>query len=421
MLTNGKFFSNSGSAFTKVRVICTLSDMQGALYFPFIAVPPTAWWTRVMLYWDHVGTIVPDAYIRRPELHNPYTLELIRAELLYQVLPQDAGHSLGRRFERYLQLLSDQEINRRRSDFRAGRVARVHSDKWLTYMGGLQQVRHLGLADHSIGSSNWIHVEVTTAGEFMAALALSLCETAGVTGWRSSDRNTRETWVPATNTSGAINALLTGLEPVPHESPAEDRIRMRVQGELRAVELRTHLMEQLLPVPDRVVPVDQLVAFRRRHGDLLPGLRRYIEGKIDESMAIADPVLRFRFMDRIEDELLERSAEAEAYLSEQGFERISRSSLLRVLKYVPVLRDFVETTQDLAENQRSHQGFEAEPLAYLAFARVAFAPPVQTYRVDPGTGIPLVEVFSVELQMSYALELAVRNALSKDRPDRHQS
>jgi hypothetical protein len=354
-----------------------------------------------MLYWDTVGTIVPYAYIQSPELHDQYTLELIRAGLLRQVLPDDAGSSLGRHFGKYLELLSDQEIDRRRRDFGMGYATPVHSDKWLTYMGGLQEVQRLGLAApaRSTYSSDWISVEAATAEEFMAALALSLCETAGAAGWRSSDRNAHETWVPTTNTPEAINALLAGLEPVPQGLSNADRIRMRVKGELRAAEVRTHLMEQLLPVPDQVVPVHELVDFRRRHGNLLPVLRRYIESKIDESMAIEDPVLRFRFMDRIEDELLQRSEEAEAYLNEQGFERISRSSLLRVLKFIPGLKDPIENAQDLAENLQTSQDFEAEPLAYLAFARVAFGPPAQAYRVDPGTGMPLVEAFAVELQM----------------------
>jgi hypothetical protein len=99
-----------------------------------------------MLYWDNVGTIVPSAYIRSPELHDQYTLELIRAGLVLQVLPDDAGGSLGRHFGRYLELLSGQEIDRRRRSFAAGNFTRVHSDKWLTYRGGLQEVQHLGLA-----------------------------------------------------------------------------------------------------------------------------------------------------------------------------------------------------------------------------------------------------------------------------------
>jgi hypothetical protein len=275
--------------------------------------------------------------------------ELIRAGLVLQVLPDDAGSSLGRYFRRYLKLLSSQEIDRRRRAFAAGNFTRVHPDKWLTYMGGLQEVQHLGLATA---------VDYTPSGD----------------------------WI--------FSALMAGLEPSPQGISNADRIHMWIQGELRAVEVRTHLIERLLPVPDQVVPVDKLVEFRRRHGNLLPGLRRYIESKIDEASAITDPILRFRFIDRIEDELLQRSEEAEAYLNEQRFERISRSSLLRVLKFIPGLQDPIENTQDIGENLRTSQGFEAEPLAYLAFARVAFGPPTQTYRVDPGTGMPLVEAFA---------------------------
>lgn len=377
-----------------------LSNMQGSLYFPFIAVPPTAWWTRVMLYWDSVGTIVPHAYIRSPELHNPYTLELIRSGLLHQALPDEAGDSLRIHFGRYLELLSEYEINRRRRDFDMGSATRVHSDKWLNYMGGLREVQRLGLArpDHLGPSDDWIWVETATAGEFMAALALSLCERAGGAGWRSSDRNTSETWVPTTNIPEAIEALMAGLEPAPHGYSNTDRIRLRVQGELQTVEVRTHLMEQLLPVPDEIAPVHELVDFRRRYGNLLPTLRRYIEGKIDESMSIEDPILRFRFMDRIEDELLQRSEEAEAYLNEQGFRHVSRSSLLRVLKFIPGLKDPIENAQDLAENLQTSQSLTAEPLAYLAFARAAFGPQEQSYRVNPITGRPLVEAYATELQ-----------------------
>src|SRR5690348_8532661 len=120
---------------------CTVRGMQGALYFPFIGVPETAWWTRTLLYWDDVATIVPDSFLRMPDLHDPYTLELIQADLLYQASPHEAGESLGRNFRRFLNALPVREIDRRRQEFALGNVTRVHSDKWLTYMGGLEEVQ----------------------------------------------------------------------------------------------------------------------------------------------------------------------------------------------------------------------------------------------------------------------------------------
>ena len=82
--------------------------------------------------------------------------------------------------------------------------------------------------------------------------------------------------------------------------------------------------------------------------------------------------------------------EATAYLSELGLERISKSSLVRVLKFIPGLGGAIGTAQDLAESLRTSQAIETQPLAYLAFARAVFAP-VQNYRIDPLTGMPLVE------------------------------
>jgi hypothetical protein len=33
--------------------------MPSALYFPYVSTPDDAWFTRVLLCWDTVGTIVP--------------------------------------------------------------------------------------------------------------------------------------------------------------------------------------------------------------------------------------------------------------------------------------------------------------------------------------------------------------------------
>jgi hypothetical protein len=33
--------------------------IQGALDFPLISPPASAWLTRALLYWDHVGTVAP--------------------------------------------------------------------------------------------------------------------------------------------------------------------------------------------------------------------------------------------------------------------------------------------------------------------------------------------------------------------------
>jgi hypothetical protein len=365
--------------------------MQGALYYPFIGVPDTAWWTRVMLYWDSVATIVPRAYVNNPARHLPYTLALIQNGLLHQVLPEESGHGLGLNFGKYLDRLSSGEIDRRRAEYAKGNAARIHRDKWLTYSAGLVEVEHLGLANGLRDPEEWIWIEATTAAEFMAALALSLCESGGRReGWRSQEMNSCETWIPTTDSPPAVSALLAGLVPVRDQNEAGPAVRLRVRGELQVAEVRSRLLERLLPVPEGQLPVEEILRFRRKHGGALPELRRFLEAKIDEAMSIPDPVFRARFMDRIDDEVNQRTEEAVRYLRSSGVRRISQSSLLRVLKFIPGLKDPIETAQELAQNLRRDAALETAPLAYLAFARATFARE-QEYRVDPMTGRPLLE------------------------------
>ncbi|SCL70708.1 hypothetical protein GA0070606_5486 [Micromonospora citrea] len=371
--------------------------MQAALYFPFINVPPTAWWTRTLLYWDRVGTIVPRSYWHDPDRLGRFTLELVREGLVDQFRPEWAGRSLGDNFARYLDRLGAEEIDERRRRLRNGQVVFVHRDKWLMYASGLREVRQMGLAlggDHFMHRGDeWVALEQLTANEFMAALTLALCQRASAAG-EGSGRGAMPTgtWVPTTDLVEAVQVMLSGLEP--KAACGESRkMNLRVRGEVAAAEIRTELLSELLPVPTTPLDVNQIVAFRRRHGDLLPNLRRHLESKIDEALTVEDEVLRFRLLDRIRDELEDRIAEAEAYLRELPLKSVSRSSILKLLKFVPFLKDPIEAGQDAAESFRSNPNFESEPLAYLAFARATFAS-ARRFTPKQEGDVPFVEAIS---------------------------
>lgn len=371
--------------------------MQAALYFPFINVPSTAWWTRTLLYWDRAGTIVPRSYWHDPDRLGRFTLELVREGLVDQFRPEWAGESLGGNFARYLDRLGAEEIDERRRRLRNGQVVLVHRDKWLMYASGLREVGQMGLTldgDHFMHRGDeWVALEQLTANEFMAALTLALCQMASTPG-EGSGRGAMPTgtWVPTTDLVEAVQVLLSGLEP--RAASGESRkMNLRVRGEVAAAEIRTELLSDLLPVPTTPLDVKHIVAFRKRHGDLLPNLRRHLESKIDEALTVEDEVLRFRLLDRIRDELEDQIAEAEAYLRELPLKSVSRSSILKMLKFVPFLKDPIEAGQDVAESLRSNPNFESEPLAYLAFARATFAP-ARRFTPKQVEDISLVEAIS---------------------------
>ncbi|MDQ0078276.1 hypothetical protein [Arthrobacter oryzae] len=361
--------------------------MQGALYYPFIRVPTNAWWTRTLLYWDSVATITPMEFIHEPELHDPNTLELIRAGLVYQVEPFEAEYTFSHNFPRFLGNLHPDELARRRSRFSSGSAVRVHMDKFF-HEYGLWMLTDLGLAAQVDGQ--WAEVELATADEFMAALAFSLCQAAGENGWNRGGHQAKENWVPVTDARSSAQALLSGLAPTDGTAnPSE--VELRVNGDLQLAHIRSVALEGLLPVPAEPLDVDAILQFRRRHKDLLPQFRRDMEKRLGD-MSNLDPVALRREQDLLEGEAQQLSGQVEAYLHEVGVQRLIRGPIVALLSLIPVIGPLVAGGIKAGTEPR-HAGLIREPLAYLAFAKAEFAP-VLDYRVDPQTGPPLLGALS---------------------------
>jgi hypothetical protein len=55
--------------------------METALYYPYIRVPETSWFTQILLYWDRAATIVPERSEGWRDLRTPYMIKLEAAGL----------------------------------------------------------------------------------------------------------------------------------------------------------------------------------------------------------------------------------------------------------------------------------------------------------------------------------------------------
>lgn len=54
--------------------------MDGVIYYPYIRLPESAWFSRAVLYWDSVATIVPDQWIADPDKLEPTRASLCSLE-----------------------------------------------------------------------------------------------------------------------------------------------------------------------------------------------------------------------------------------------------------------------------------------------------------------------------------------------------
>jgi hypothetical protein len=71
---------------------------DSVLDFPTIRPPESEWFSRVLLYWDRVGTILPRHYSRDHTFLRPYTSALLDAGLLTPIAPDDSVWHSGVRW-----------------------------------------------------------------------------------------------------------------------------------------------------------------------------------------------------------------------------------------------------------------------------------------------------------------------------------
>ena len=110
------------------------------LYFPYINVPNSIWFTRMLLYWDEVGAIVPYDFIEQPSKLDEHTRSLVQESLVRQIMPGNYLYQIpefSSSFTNYLNLLGDKKLSKRTRAFRGGSYFKIHIEK----MDGLKYDR----------------------------------------------------------------------------------------------------------------------------------------------------------------------------------------------------------------------------------------------------------------------------------------
>lgn len=199
--------------------------MDKILYFPYINLPKTDWTVRTLLYYDNIGSIVPQEYFYSPERnYEPFMLELVRSEL---VIPIDPIRTLENPWEvsrPFLNFLEENQkrLSQKRQTFIEGKHSRIHLDKFSgarihadKFDGEIfYQLEQMGLARR--GENNWYQVEKYTANHLMKFLATVIGSKLQM---QPTTDNYRKRFISATNNSHRRKreTILTSLIPFPEE------------------------------------------------------------------------------------------------------------------------------------------------------------------------------------------------------------
>lgn len=310
----------------------------GAIYFPSIDVPNSSWFSRTLLYWGEIASIVPYEYAVNPDKLDRHTQSLVQAGLVKQVFPDQYLNVIPdhqQAFIDYLEQLGIAVIQRRRERFNKTVRYHVHLSKLgydlKEYLVGLEVAEKKG--------SQWIEMESTTALEYMAYLAAALGKIPSLN------------LTPLTNYKANLSVFRSKAE----------------QLDVDLDPIRYELLKEAFPAPAANVTAKDLAYFRDRHGNELPNFRNWVEQKITAVVACNDQSLRDKMLLETKEEIRLRTEEYKAYMNKFGWPDVIFGDLCAIASGANI--PGAGLVNAVYSAIRKKPPVVATPLAYAAYAQ----------------------------------------------------
>lgn len=320
--------------------------IEQVLYYPYIRVPQSDWFTRVLLYWDSVGSIVPEQYVWNPEQLGPYMQKLSAEGLVTWILPKNHIHRVPNFEEAFIDFAAEykRKYDRSKRSLRAMHTYKVHFEKVDRVA---KRLCELGLA--SKADPPWYKIEAGLASIFMAYLASAL-----------------------------------GKLPEINAKPITDTVSQLEIFQTKDV-TRTIILDRLLPAPNLDVSPAEIARFKSAHRQYLIKFRNHIEQFILQVAAVPDSNVRkdmiTRFLTNAQDDI-EGIVDL---MKSRGWTKVSLGRLLSYAVAATTLTDAVlsgglvsilaaafgvgSTAYTTYQDMRLPGGFGDSCIAYAALAR----------------------------------------------------
>lgn len=324
------------------------SDLD-ALYFPSIELPTGPSLTRVLLYWDRLGTIVP-AHLNRPM--SRHFRELIEYGLVCPVDPERFREAIDTFADQFLGWVGTLDLSALGPEARFS----IHRAKASDRMW--DALRRQGLIQ-PVGR-DWMDAPRTLALEYMAYLAVLLARVQEV----------------PTEALTSIPNYWNSLT-----SPAA------LHGEHDAV--RSVVLHDVLPTPTSEVSPREIARFKERHGDLLDSFQEAIEEQVEQCAVLRGTEVRAFAVTELNRSLRDQLVELQARMAESNWpttagavaaamvvgpfaaEAVARSDPFAAASAVAV--PLAELVRHAIQRYRGRDDPNT-PLAYAVLAAEAFGP-----------------------------------------------
>ncbi|MCK0158855.1 kinase [Cellulophaga sp. F20128] len=233
--------------------------MNNLLYYPYINIPRTNWTARTLLYYDTIGSIVPQNYFYEPDNYEPFMRDLVRHELVIPINPMEVLERPWELAEPFIDYVDSKEfkLKLRRKSFRKGNFGRINKNKFR--LNGprihvnkfdseiFNRLEDCGLARRE--NYEWYIVEQRTANDLMTYLASVI--------------------------GGKLNYLPTTDKQIKRFSVASNSKKVQKIQKKEQIK-REIILRELIPFPEKI-DLKQLRKFKDKHSDLLNTFKNRVE------------------------------------------------------------------------------------------------------------------------------------------------
>lgn len=324
--------------------------MSNILYYPYINIPRTDWALRTLLYYDNIGSIVPQEYFNNPEEHyEPFMLELVRNQLVTPINPIEVLENPWQVTRPFIQMIerNAEKLRQYRSGFNRGNRWNLHGDKFT----GAQ-----------------IHADKFDENIFNGLMDLGLAE-RGAGRWYSVEKRTA---------SNLMKFLATLISIKTNRLPTTDYIRPFYNRSSfhNPNYKRETILTHLIPFPEDI-DLNRLTRFKEQHSNLLSAFQTRIELiALDPNIIEGTPLFQQHLL-----ELTQRKEELAAKMNESRINRILYGTVCGLIgagvgiaaasttaTFIGALPGFANAVHSALQIERAEDIFDQSGLKYLALA-----------------------------------------------------
>lgn len=272
--------------------------MNKVLYYPYINIPDNRWTLRTLLYWDKIGSIVPQSYGTRDRF-DPFTEGLINQGLLERVNPSEIW-SVSNYENSLIEAINngDHLIEKSRINFQNGNFEKIHFEKF--HYRVFDKLIELNIAQR-INNSDWLIVESNVARLMMTFLASVLSLEKG--------------YQLTTDNIDNLDISFNDLRSESYLSKIND------SNDILTANLRSDILENLLPYPVDY-DLSKIRRFKEKYHSELTSFRKHMEKVIFNISLISDSTKRDRAIRKEIEEINGTKNELVAKMQTNNFNKI---------------------------------------------------------------------------------------------------